>query len=292
MNEMNQRIIYSRYDSKDVTEALDFMLNTRDQLFFSKILATSKSGYVNGGSYNEKALRVKEAMEPDWTRLKTSKFFRTWLLIGLPFFVISFLVLVTDHTKSFFSIVFFIIFWGFLFRNWFGTVRIPIYQGQDQAMLLWENRADHNNHLWCRPEYYKYFSKTALFNLNKSENAQMRALGDRYAEVARDLSWIRCLCLLSEEVRNFAALYGEQNLEIRFQEAKGEYTIELIGTEIGDTDTVVPTEAKGKRTYTVPSLLIDRVAKSYQAQGILDLSIYDGQYEAIVASHIIDGRRG
>lgn len=47
---MKGEIIYSKYDSNEVTEALDFVLDTRDKLFFDNIFQYSKWGCVHGGT--------------------------------------------------------------------------------------------------------------------------------------------------------------------------------------------------------------------------------------------------
>ena len=95
-------------------------------------------------------------------------------------------------------------------------------------MILWEDRTDHKDHLWCVPEYYHFFGMIANYNLYKEGGSEVRKLGDLYAEAARDLSWLRCLCLISEDIRNFADSYGEENIEIAFRKSEGECIIEFI----------------------------------------------------------------
>ena len=184
------------------------------------------------------------------------------------------------------------IIWCSLYWNWLSTDIIPIYQGSERNMILWEDRTDHKDHLWCVPEYYHFFGMIANYNLYKEGGSEVRKLGDLYAEAARDLSWLRCLCLISEDIRNFADSYGEENIEIAFRESEGECIIEFTGTRFGDPESVIPVEEQaGKRSFTVPALIVDEVAGKFREQGILDLSTFDGRYESIDASHIIDGRK-
>ncbi len=291
MNETNLKIIYSKCDSREVTEAMDFLLNTRDELYFNKIFSGCKFACVNGGNYNQSEIRMKGNKFPDLKKLLATKFFRISMLVSFPICIFSFVDSILSR-KSLVGVLFLLIIWYAVYWNWFSTDTIPIYQGPEKNMLLWENREDHKNHLWCVPEFYHFFSMIARYNFFKAGEWGIKETGDRYAEAARDLSWLRCVCLISEDIRNFAQLYGEENVAVEFRGSDGECTIDLTGMRIGASDTVVPVEEQaGKRSFTVPSLIIGKVARIYREQGILDLSVLDERYAAVEASHILDGRR-
>ena len=289
--QMKGEIIYSKYDSNEVTEALDFVLDTRDKLFFDNIFQYSKWGCVHGGTYNQVGGHMREHKKPNLKKLMPTKFFRNTMLFSFPICIL-FLVNSIGRGGSIVHVFIWFIIWCSLYWNWLSTDIIPIYQGSERNMILWEDRTDHKDHLWCVPEYYHFFGMIANYNLYKEGGSEVRKLGDLYAEAARDLSWLRCLCLISEDIRNFADSYGEENIEIAFRESEGECIIEFTGTRFGDPESVIPVEEQaGKRSFTVPALIVDEVAGKFREQGILDLSTFDGRYESIDASHIIDGRK-
>ena len=283
-------IIYSKYSSSEVTEALDFVLDTRDKLFFDHIFQHGEFGKINGGTYDMTGPRVKQTIRPNLKNLMRTRFFWISMLVSFPVCICSFII--GYHRGWLPGLFFSITIWICLYLNWFSTDAIPIYRGAETNMILWENRMDKKRHLWCVPEYYHFFGMVANYNLYKKDGDRgITNLGNGYAEAARDLSWLRCLCLLSEDIRDFAALYGQENIGIEFHEYYGEYTIDFTGTQIGDSDTVIPVEEQaGKRSFTLPSVIAGTVARKYREQGILDLSVYDGWFKAIEASHIIDGR--
>ena len=293
-------IIYSEYKSRKVTADLDYILDTRDKLLFQTIFRGCRIGYLKGEEYRRMGRGENTSL---WSRLKytlRSGYFWITMIFSVMIGVGCIVLYYREQGDPIFS-------WWPFFDIWiailcicisiglFGAVEIPAYWGKKKDMVLWENRKDHRYHLLAAPVFYR-FCKEPLISSKATINSQTKLLSDQYLEAARDLSWLRCLCLISEEIKSFVELYGEENIEVEIwenegcneEDRNGIYTIILTGTNHGDADAIIPVDVQTEKcTFELPFVIGEKMVKRYHNFGILDLTIHDRRYEKIMDSGII-----
>ena len=174
------------------------------------------------------------------------------------------------------------------YKMWFRMYRVSIYGKEDQDMILWEAEP---GHLWTKPAFWGHYGRNTLHNMASVKYASIdpRDYARGLLEYARDLSWLKCLCRLSEEIKSYTDAYGEDSIEIEIREDEGcndtdrdgEYTILLTGTEAGEKDTIIPTDAEKKtKSFTLPYIIGKEIVQDYRKTGILNLGAMDDRFDA------------
>ena len=187
------------------------------------------------------------------------------------------------------------------YKVFLGEVYVSVFDKTGQDIALWEDRADHMKHLWTKVTLYGLISRSMLVHNMKKKNPFSWTeyyyngfiryeSGYQLLESACYLSWLRCLCLLSEEMKQFTDQYDEKHIKVEIREDKdcndekgtGMYTIVLTGENIGNQDTVVPMEAETRtRSYTLPYLIGQQLMREFRNTKCLDLSVMDWRYRSV-----------
>ncbi len=170
-----------------------------------------------------------------------------------------------------------------VYKRFLGAHRILLREGEeDPDLVLWEVKA---GHLGNKPVFFGLSGRKALRNLTSLKHAyQTTSAAKELLDRARDLSWLDCLCSLSEEMKKFTKDYDEENVNIEIRdgigcndnERMGKFTILLTGAVNADPDSIVPTEVKVKtQSFTLPYIIGKKTVQMYRQTGILDLSMLD-----------------
>ena len=178
-----------------------------------------------------------------------------------------------------------------IYKVYLGGIRVFIHDRTAQDELFWENRTGHTDHVWTKPLFFGGVTRFALKIDQRRSHGEARRFSDHMLDQARDLSWLRCLCLLSEEIKQFTKEGSGENSTIEIKEDDGcndpdfdgEYTIRVITEEYAGTneDTVIPVESEKKaRSFTVPYVIGKRIVQNYHQNGNLDLSMMDDRFQA------------
>ena len=171
------------------------------------------------------------------------------------------------------------------YKIWFRMYRVSIYAKEDQDMVLWEAEP---GHIWMRPAFWSRYGRKAKLNMASVKYASIdpRDYARGLLEYARDLSWLKCLCRLSEEIKTYTDAYDVE-IEIREDDGcndtdrDGEYTIFLTGTEIGEQDTIIPADVEKKtQSFTLPYIIGKEIVQDYRKTGILNLGTMDDRFDA------------
>ena len=186
--------------------------------------------------------------------------------------------------------VVFIVYQGLL-----GRKRFEIHDLPDPLAVFWEDRADVKAHLWTTEEFGGLSGNRVLRKLEAEQfeenlvHTNVKYKGVRYharnlLEYACELSMLRCLCLLSEEVRRFAERCGGDEGKIEFEvyyvEKEGLYKGYLSGSVMGEQDTVVPVETQSVHMdFVLPSPVGKKMLRELYRSGRLRLDVWDRSFE-------------
>jgi hypothetical protein len=295
-----RNIRFSQCDSRQVTEVLDRTLDTRDRYLFMTRFRGCRIGYLKGEEYKRMNRGGNTSL---WSRLKDtlrSGYFWIPMLFSVMFGIGCIAFYYKKIGEPLFSLwpcfdIWIILICICIFPGLFGAVEVPAYWGKKKDMVLWENRKDHRYHLLTTPVFYR-FCKESLISSKVIFNSQTKLLSDLYLEAARDLSWLRCLCLISEKIKPMVESYGEENIEMEIladdgcneEDRNGNYTIVLKGCNRGDANTVIPMDAQTEeRSFELPFVIGEKIVNKYHSFGILDFSILDRQGEKVMKSEIL-----
>lgn len=185
--------------------------------------------------------------------------------------------------------VVFIVYQGLL-----GRKRFEIHNLPDPLAVFWEDRADAKAHLWTTEEFCGLSGNMVLRKLEAEQFAETRVhtnvkyKGVRYhaknlLEYACELSMLRCLCRLSDEVRQFVDRCGEDEGNIEFKvyysESEELYRGWLSGSVIEEQDTVVPVETKSvQKEFVLPAPIGKKVLREFYRSGRLRLDVWDKSF--------------
>ena len=287
------KITYSQYNSQKLTEVYDSLLDFRDELCFATLLRGCRRGFLEG----------RENGKRKQGRIKVVCNAVLWILLlwGITF-LLKMHFFPTDPYQAFEEAIWIAVVCVILYAVFLGPRSLRIYKTDDWyysdsakcRWMLWENRKDCPDHILYRPYFYGLSVRKAKRRIRRAEKGEgdtdAQQLLRRLYENAYDLSGLRCVCTISEEIQRYADLCGMENLEISFKEDRRltykspeeVYRIELTGKLLADPDSVIPVEAEAKSvTFTMPYTVGKELARRYRRKERLDLAVMDNLYKVM-----------
>lgn len=300
------KILFSKYSSEEVTDVMDQVLDARDALLFQTLFRGCENGYFEEGITSEK---MPKGNLPGFFKALRHRYVRKHMYVVLLIYLIL-LFLYSYRIGAFYFGWKEMIFYLLLACGYFLLISYTVYKegvvprryltcyGNEKNIVIWEDRKDK-----------KHIGETALFSplygskisrnhseLRSTQNFKSRIRIDRYLEVGQDLSWLRCMCEISEEIKAFVDSCDQEKIEINVSKDKdcnyykrtGSCTITVTGRKAIDSDAIVLVEGEEEsKSFTIPSAIGKNLEEHFQESKRLDLSIHDWKFENIKASGIL-----
>lgn len=285
---MKGSIEYSKYNSQKLTEVYDRLLEFRDEFCFATLLRGCRRGYLPGRENgNRKQGRGRIILNAViWIYLG-------WWALFLPkMFLFLTAPLHPTEDAIWIAIVCMILYWIFLSPRSVMLYRTDWDPHGKSFQPLWENRKDCPYHVLYKPVFYGLSMRRAKRRIRRAKQVP-----DRYSEQqllkllyesAYELSALRSICTVSEEIQRYVDLCGMENIEIDFKEDRRltynkpeeVFRIELSGKILTDPDSVIPVvEDVQSVTFMLPYIAGKEIARKYRRKERLDLTVMDERYK-------------
>ena len=277
------KIKYSEYQSEEITNVLDNILDYRDELCVNTMLKGCQNGYIADDAARRKGqLFVKGAAVI--ATLIIARVWFGWLfssgIIGITIGAILFVLISKGMADP--------------MNRLFGPEKIrlgnPAIQNHLNQYRVWDDRKG-QLHITDEPEFYGLSKFKVRKNLAEGDMSFI-VLADALLGAANRISCLRSLAIASEEIKAFVDRYGEENVEIDMKltpinsiqdpedktySVSNMYTITLREKSGMGGDTIVPTEYEEK-TVHIPVESGEGVYTKWREHGILDLAYFDREY--------------